>query len=100
AAPEQVWGAMPDLYEALELPVTASDDAVRVLASERRARRVAGRNMATYFECPGPYGNLATTGDVFLTVRSQVLSEGGGSLVRHEVQASARASTGALNNVQ
>ena len=98
AKPSEVWRAMPEIYAALDLTVTTSSNAARVVESVRRGRRIAGRNMAAYFECPGPYGNLATSGDVFLTARSQVLAEGEGSQVRHEVAASARQATG-RNNV-
>ena len=100
AAPAEVWQAMPQIYAALELPLTGKNDGARVVESVQRVRRVAGRSMSSYFECPGPYGNLASSGDVFLTVRSQVLAEGEGAQVRHEVQAVARSSTSSTNSVQ
>lgn len=100
AAPDVVWQAMPQIYAALELPLTGVNDGVRVLESVQRASRVAGKSISTYFSCSGAYGNLASSGDVYLTVRSQVLPEGDGSQVRHEVQAIARPSTSSTNSVQ
>lgn len=100
ASPDAVWQAMPQIYAALELPLSAMDDEKRVLESVNRVRRIAGKSISNYFACASAYGNLASSGDVYLTVRSQVLPEGEGSQVRHEVQAIARSSTSSTNSVQ
>lgn len=100
ASPDQVWQAMPQIYAALELPLSALDEEKRVLEAVNRVRRIAGKSISNYFSCASAYGNLASSGDVYLTVRSQVLPQGEGSQVRHEVQAIARSSTGSTNSVQ
>ena len=98
---EAVWQSLPEVYETLAIEVTGVDPNSRMLTSTSRARRVGGKSMATYFNCPGPYSNLATSGDVYMTVRTQVLPGSGEmATVRHEIAAVARSSTGSISQVR
>ena len=93
-----VWRALPQAYAKLGIEVTGVDTDAKLLTAVQRVRRVGGRRVADFFNCPGPYGNLASSGDVFLTMRSQVLPAGGEvTTVRHEVDAFARSSTGSIS---
>lgn len=95
ASAEQLWRALPGVYQALGLPINSADSNARLLATRERVRRIDGRGMATFFTCPGPYGNLAGSGDVYLVLRTQVLaSSADQATVRHDVEAVARASSG------
>lgn len=95
------WAALPPVFEGLGLPVTGADNTNHAISSVQRVRRIGGKSPATYFRCPGPYGNLASSGDVYISLRAQVLpaESGSGSTLRTEVEAKARASTGG-NQVQ
>jgi hypothetical protein len=96
AAPDSVWAAVPRVFAQLELPVTGVNTSSRVLtATGQRMRRIGGRSIATFFECPGPYGNAAASSDVYVTVVTQVLpgAGAGSSTVRTEVAAHARSNT-------
>jgi hypothetical protein len=102
ADPAVVWAALPGAYAEIEIPVTGIDTGNRLLTAQgQRIRRIGGESVARYFSCPGAYGNAAATGDVYMTLRTQVLSgEGGsGATVRTEVEAIARSSTGANSQV-
>jgi hypothetical protein len=96
AAPDSVWAAVPRVFAQLELPVTGVNTNSRVLtATGQRLRRIGGRSVAAFFECPGPYGNAAASSDVYVTVVTQVLpgAGAGSSTVRTEVAAHARSNT-------
>lgn len=99
AAPlDQVWAALSPVYAQFELAVNEVAPSTRTIASSgQRVRRVAGKSIATFLSCPGPYGNAAANSDVYLTVRTQVLPGGDptSALVRTELQATARSGTGA-----
>lgn len=102
ASPERTWTAVPAAFAALEIPVTDVNTAARLIASTgQRVRRIGGKSMASYFNCPGSYGNLASSGDVFVTVRTQVLpgASSDQSLLRMEVEADARSGTGSSNRI-
>lgn len=96
ASPDSVWAAVPRVFAQLELPVTGVNTNSRVLtATGQRLRRIGGRSVSTYFECPGPYGNAAGSSDVYVTVTTQVLpgETAGTSTVRTELAAHARSNT-------
>jgi hypothetical protein len=100
AAPEVVWAAVPRAFEKLELPVTGVNTGVRVLSTTgQRLKRVGGKSIANFFDCPGPYGNAASSSDVYVTVNTQVLpgEASGTSTLRSEVGAYARSSTSGRN---
>jgi hypothetical protein len=95
ASPEAVWSALPQVFAELEIPVTGIRTEAKVLtATGHRLRRIGGRGMATYFDCPGAYENLAASSDVYFSVQTQVLPDSGedGSVVRTRVDGSARSS--------
>ena len=97
----EAWAALPPIFEALGLPITAADRNAHALSSVQRLRRIGDKSVSSYFRCPGPYGNLASSGDVYVSIQSQILpGDGGtGSTLRTQVDATARASTGG-NQVQ
>ena len=98
---DAVWAALPAVYATLEIPVDGIDTGAKLLSSNQRWRRVGGKGMSTYFNCPGAYGNVAASGDVFVTLRTQVLPGGeSATTVRHQVEAVARSSTGAISQVR
>lgn len=102
ASPDKVWLAVPEVYATLELPVTEVDSPSRLIASTRqRVRRIGGKSIASYFNCPGTYGNAANNADVRVVVRTQVLPGQAetSSLVRTEVEARAKSATGAQSGV-
>lgn len=93
ASPDEVWRALPPVFADLELPLSEAMPAERFLtATGHRLRRLGGRSMAQYFECPGGYENLAATSEVYLTVKAQVLpgATADESVLRTQVHASAR----------
>lgn len=95
ASADQLWRALPGVYQAVGLPINGADSNARLVATSERVRRIDGKNMSTYFNCPGPYGNLAGSGDVYLVLRTQILpGSDAQATVRHEVEAVARASSG------
>lgn len=89
------WTALPPVLAALDIPVTGVDSNARMVSSVQRVRRIGGKSPASYFRCPGPYGNLASSGDVYLSLRAQILpgDGGSGSQLRSRVDATARSST-------
>jgi hypothetical protein len=91
----EAWAALPPVFEALDLPITGADSNAKLLSTVQRIRRIGGKSPASYFQCPGPYGNLASSGDVYVSIRAQILpGEGGsGSVLRTVVDANARSST-------
>src|SRR5690606_34522186 len=101
AGADPTWAALPGVFEQLGIDVTGVQSNARLLTSTARVRRIGGRNMATYFDCPGSYSNIASSGDVYLSLRGQVLPAGNElSTVRYELNAVARSSTGAISQVQ
>lgn len=97
---EEIWARVPAVYEALGLPITGLDPEARIVGTVQRVKRIAGKSIASYLNCPGAYGNLAGSGDVYLTVRTQVIPTGGSAAtVRHEVGAVARSSTSGMSRV-
>lgn len=97
---DAAWAALPAVYAQLEIPVNGIDQAKKLLSSTQRLRRIGGKGVSSFFSCPGPYGNLASSGDVYITLRSQVLPEGDSSTIRHMVDAIARSSTGGSSQVR
>ncbi|HEX6924916.1 MAG TPA: hypothetical protein VF167_05780 [Longimicrobiaceae bacterium] len=94
---EKAWTELPAVFQELALGVTAVDGNVRALSSVQRVRRIGGKGPGSFFRCAGPYGNLASSGDVYLSLQAQILpAQGGsGSVLRTRVEATARAATGA-----
>ena len=93
ATPEELWRALPAVFAELEIALSEAAPAAKFLtATGHRMRRLAGRSMAQYFDCPGGYENLAATSEVYLTVTAQVLRGPNAeeSLLRTQVHASAR----------
>lgn len=88
----RVWAVLPGVYADLGLRVTGVDTVAHMLGSiAQQIRRVAGRNPAAYFDCPGAYENLATVGDVTMSMRTQLVAQGDQlTSVRTQVSAAAR----------
>lgn len=96
ASPEQVWRALPQVFAELDIPLAEVLTSSKMLtASGQRIRRIGGRGMASYFDCPGAFENLAASSDVYFTVRAQVLpgEEAEQSTLRTQLNASARSSS-------
>lgn len=67
--PEQVWRALPAVFDSLEVPVTRSDAAGRVFGNEgvRVRKRIGGVAISRYFDCgTTQIGPNADSYDVFL----------------------------------
>lgn len=94
---EEAWAALPTVFEALGLPITEVDGNARILASVQRMRRIGGKSPGSFFRCPGPYGNLASSGDVYVSLRAQIIPDGSasGSVLRMHTDATARSRTSA-----
>jgi hypothetical protein len=97
AAPGAAWPAVAAAFTDIGIPVDQVDEGARVAAAtNQRVRRLAGKGLATYFNCAGPFGNAANRDDVFLTIRTQVVpGQGSGSVLRISATAVARSSTAA-----
>jgi hypothetical protein len=91
APAERVWPLVAQVYAELRLPDAAVDSAGRVVAvSGERLRRIGGRSISSYFECGARYGNSASEYDVYVSVSTRVLADGGITRVRTTVSAHAR----------
>jgi hypothetical protein len=100
--PERAWPVLVQTYAALEIPVNGADESGRVLAAtDQRLRRIGGRPLTVFFRCSGAYENLAATGDVYVSARTQLLpaQSGGGTQARTEVSAIAQARSGTGSRV-
>lgn len=100
--PERAWPVLVETYAALEIPVNGADENGRVLATtDQRLRRIGGRPLTAFFRCSGAYENLAATGDVYVSARTQLLParSGGGTQARTEVSAIAQARSGTGSRV-
>lgn len=96
AAPAQVWPVLAKVYADLGIPTNMVDQSNRLLGSNnQRVRRILGKGPGSYFSCPGPYGNAANRDDVYLNIRTQVIPEGSGSVVRTEAIAVSKSTTAA-----
>lgn len=95
----RAWVALPGVYADLGLRVTGVDTVAHIVGSiGQRVLRIAGHGPATYFDCPGAYENLAASGDVTMSIRTQVVAEGEELTdVRTQVSAAARSRTGSQN---
>jgi hypothetical protein len=95
ASTERVYAAVTDVYAELRIPGAGSDPGRRLVAAlNQRVRRVAGRGIATYFECGAGYGSQSSEYDVYITVATSVDPAPGGSRLRSAVSAHARGSAG------
>jgi hypothetical protein len=100
AAPAaRVWALLPAVYAEMEIPVASMDAEAMVIGSgSQRLRRVGGKQVASWFRCSGAYENLAMSGDVYVTVRTQLFTVGGGTEARTEVSAWAQSRSGSRVN--
>ncbi len=92
----RAWASLPAVYQALGVPLTVSDSTHFLLGTvAQRLRRIGGRGLSTLFDCPGAYENLAATGEVQVTLRTQLLPEGdSASRAYTEIAAVGRSRTG------
>jgi hypothetical protein len=110
APPDRVWPVLSRVYAELGIPLTTVDlEGKLVGASNQRLRRIGGRPLSAFFNCSSAYASASSL-DVYVTVRSQLLpGEAGATGVRTEVEAFARSldvgsapvrcgSTGVLEN--
>lgn len=97
ATPADVWPLVAQAYADIGFLLDNIDNGARVAtATNQRVRRLAGKQLSTYFNCAGPFGNTANRDDVFVTVRTEVVpGNGGGSIVRIGVGAVSRPTTAA-----
>jgi hypothetical protein len=97
APPATVWPLVAQAFTDIGIPVDQVDQSARAAsATNQRVRRLAGKGLASYFNCAGPFGNAANRDDVFLTLRTQVVpGQGDGSTLRISASAVARSSTSA-----
>ena len=96
-APETLWPKLIAAFKSIQLPATSTDEQARYLASSpaERTRRIDGKPVAIFFDCPGTaYGNSATTGNVFVTVQAQLLPTAKGSDLRIIAQANSMSEAG------
>lgn len=100
AAPAaRVWAILPAVYAEMEIPVASTDAEAMVIGSgSQRLRRVGGKQVGSWFRCSGAYENLAMSGDVYVTVRTQLFASGGGTEARTEVSAWAQSRSGSRVN--
>lgn len=94
--PERAWPLLVQTYADLEIPVSTADESGRTLAAtHQKVKRIGGRPMTVFFRCSGAYENLAATGDVYVSARTQLApGESGGTQARTEVSAWAQSRTG------
>jgi hypothetical protein len=102
ASPDQVWAGASQVFAQFEIPVNEINTGAMLIASSgQRLRRVAGKSIASFLSCPGPYGNAASNSDVYVTLRTQVLpgEEPTSSVVRTELHGIARSGTAANSTI-
>lgn len=99
-APERAWPLLVQAYADLGIPVSTADESGRILtATHQKVRRIGGRPMTAFFRCSGAYENLAATGDVYVSARTQLVpAEPGGTQARTEVSAWAQSTSGSRAN--
>jgi hypothetical protein len=91
----RVWALLPAVYAEMEIPVTSTDaEAMTIGSGTQRLRRVGGKSVGSWFRCSGAYENLAVSGDVYVTVRTQLFAAGAGTEARTEVSAWAQSRSG------
>lgn len=92
----RAWPAALGVYATLRLPLTTLDSTVHIVGfTGQRVARIDGRSVASFFECAGAYGNLAASGDVYVTFRLQVVPAGPGAQALIQTDATARAASSA-----
>lgn len=79
--PADLWPALVAWYGEAGLPVTGADAGSYVLRTEAaHLRRIAEQPVSRFFDCAGTaYGNSAGSGDVYVTVHSQLVPAGADS---------------------
>lgn len=99
ASPDEAWRALPEVFQALEIPVENIDSGQRTIGNRQHSvrRRLAGEALAQYLNCGSSMtGPVASTHEIQLSVLAQVLSgEAGDSRLRTQVEGSARSPQGA-----
>jgi hypothetical protein len=84
AAPERVWAVMPNVYQALNIPVGTIDQNTRVIGNRRiesRSGRIAGERASSYLNCgnTGIGASIADSYQVNLSVLTQIVPAPGGT---------------------
>ncbi|MEJ2679769.1 MAG: hypothetical protein P8174_11970, partial [Gemmatimonadota bacterium] len=76
--PADVWPALVAWYGEAGLPVTGADGGSHVLRTDAaRLRRIADQPVSRFFDCAGTaYGNSAGSGELYVTVNSQLVPAG------------------------
>lgn len=100
APPDQVWRALAVVYDELDVHVTTLDMGNRRIGIEntRMRRRLGGVRLSKYLSCGERLGQpLADTDDIRMTVLTQVVPSGSGSVLYTLVDASAK-QTGTSGN--
>lgn len=99
ASPDDAWRALPEVFQALEIPVENIDSGRRTLGNRQHSvrRRLAGKALAQYLNCGSSMtGPIASSHEIQLSVLAQVLpGEGGASRLQTRVEGSARSPQGA-----
>jgi len=96
-----VWGALPGVFQQLEVAVSHVDAANGIMGTEGyRARRVEGERMSLWLDCGrGPVQAVADEYQVTLQVMVQILAATEGTVVRTTVDAYARGRDGGGGSV-
>lgn len=96
-----VWGALPDVYEQLDIPDAAGDPQRMLYGNPGyRPRRIEGKRLSTYIDCGSGATAIpnADQYDVTMTILTQVTREedGNGTVIMTTIDANAkpRAHTG------
>ncbi len=101
---DDVWDALPAIYEALGIPLTDRDRPNRTIgnAGLRARRQLGGVRLSQYLDCGrAQEGPSADTYEVQLAVQTRVEpADGGSSVIRTRVQANARSLTFSSSPVQ
>jgi len=96
-SPESVWRVLPEVYEALALPVTQQDATSQTIGNQgvRLRRQLGGERLSRYLDCGRTQGvPSADTYEVFLTVTTRLQpGDAGTSTLQTNVNASARSVT-------
>lgn len=99
ALPDEVWRALPQVFEQLQIPVSHVDAQGRVIGNRRYVARrtVGGESIQRYFNCgSGVIGPLTATHDVVVSVLVQVLPDGDAATrLQTSVEATAQSRGGA-----
>jgi hypothetical protein len=95
APPEQVWTALPGVYEELGIPITSINTSAMVLGNQQLSvnRRLAGERPSKYLDCGSGAINMPNADRYHLTLSLLTQLEpapGGGTQVRSQLQGFAK----------